>query len=111
MTAPTITITDAAAERVKTLIASSDEPVLGLRVGVNTRGCNGLMYTVEYAKDRNDLDEVIEAKGVTIFISATAAMYLVGSELDYIEEKFQNGFVFRNPNEKSRCGCGESFMV
>jgi len=111
MTAQSITITDAAAERARTLVAGSAEPVLGLRVGVNTRGCNGLMYTVDYAKDRTDLDEVIEVKGVKFFISASAAMYLAGSELDYVEEKFQNGFVFRNPNEKSRCGCGESFMV
>jgi iron-sulfur cluster assembly protein len=111
MTGQTITITEAAARRAKDLLARVDEPVLGLRIGVDTRGCNGLMYSVEYAKDQRDMDEVIETDGVKIFVSAMAAMYLLGSEMDYVEEKFESGFVFNNPNEKSRCGCGESFMV
>lgn len=106
-----ITITEAAANRVKTLIARSEKPVAGLRVGVNTRGCSGMSYTVEYADAQKPFEEVIEDKGVRIFVDPTAIMFLLGSEMDYTEDKLQSGFVFRNPNEKGRCGCGESFHV
>ena len=106
-----ITLTEAAAERVKTLIAKSDKPVLGLRVGVKTRGCSGLSYFVEYAEDQKKFEDVVEDKGVKIFIDPTAVMFLIGSEMDYVEDKFQTGFVFSNPNEQGRCGCGESFHV
>ena len=106
-----ITLTDAAAERVKNLIAKSEEPVLGLRVGVNTRGCSGMSYVVEYATEQRKLEDVVEDKGAKIFIDPTAVMFLLGSEMDYVEDKFQSGFVFTNPNEKGRCGCGESFHV
>ena len=106
-----ITLTDAAADRVKELIAKSDEPVLGLRVGVSTKGCSGLSYVVEYAKEQRKLEDVVEDKGVKIFIDPTAVMFLLGSEMDYVEDKFHSGFVFSNPNEKGRCGCGESFHV
>ncbi len=111
MVAPMITLTDTAAERVKALIDRSEEPVMGLRVGVNTRGCSGLSYTVEYAKEQKQFEELVEDKGVKIFIDPTAIMFLIGSEMDWVEDKFQNGFVFRNPNEKGRCGCGESFHI
>ena len=112
MTSPQmITLTDAAADRVKSLIAKSDKPVLGLRVGVKTRGCSGLSYFVEYAEEQKKFEDVIEDKGVKIFIDPTAVMFLIGSEMDYREEKFQTGFVFNNPNESGRCGCGESFHV
>lgn len=106
-----ITLTDAAANRVKELIARSEEPVLGLRVGINTKGCSGMSYVVEYAREQRKLEDVVEDKGVKIFIEPTAVMYLLGSEMDYVEDKFQSGFVFTNPNEKGRCGCGESFHV
>ena len=106
-----ITLTDAAADRVKQLIAKSEEPVLGLRVGVSTKGCSGMSYVVEYAKEQRKLEDVVEDKGVKIFIEPTAVMFLLGSEMDYVEDKFQSGFVFSNPNEKGRCGCGESFHV
>ena len=106
-----ITLTDAAAERVKALIAKSEEPVLGLRVGVSTKGCSGMSYVVEYAKEKRQLEDVVEDKGVKIFIEPTAVMFLLGSEMDYVEDKFHSGFVFTNPNEKGRCGCGESFHV
>jgi iron-sulfur cluster assembly protein len=111
MTAPMITLTDAAAQRVATLMKASDKPVLGLRVGVKTRGCSGLSYFVEYAEEKKKFEDVIEDKGVKIFIDPTAVMFLLGSEMDYVEDKFQTGFVFTNPNEKGRCGCGESFHV
>ncbi len=110
--APIITLTDAAAERVRRLMAKAgDEPVLGLRIGVKARGCSGLSYNVEYAKETKRFEEVVEDKGVKIFIDPTAVMFLIGSEMDYREDKFQTGFVFTNPNEKGRCGCGESFHV
>ena len=106
-----ISLTDAAADRVKALIAKSEEPVLGLRVGVSTKGCSGMSYVVEYAKEQRKLEDVVEDKGVKIFIDPTAVMFLLGSEMDYVEDKFHSGFVFNNPNEKGRCGCGESFHI
>lgn len=106
-----LTLTDAAAERVKSLIAKSDKPVLGIRIGVKTRGCSGLSYSVEYAEEQKRFEDVVEDKGVKLFIDPTAVMFLIGSEMDYVDDKFQSGFTFTNPNEKGRCGCGESFHV
>ena len=111
-----LTLTDAAADRVKILIEKGGEghaegEVLGLRVGVKSRGCSGLSYFVEYAKERKKFEEMVEDKGVRIFIDPAATMFLLGSEMDYVEDPLQSGFVFRNPNEKGRCGCGESFHV
>jgi iron-sulfur cluster assembly protein len=111
MTATMLTITDKAAKRVKALIARSDKPVQGLRVGVTTRGCNGMSYTVDYVNERQPGDELIEDKGVKIFVDPMAVMYIIGSEMDYTEDKFQTGFTFNNPNAKSFCGCGESFSI
>ncbi|MCH7936330.1 MAG: iron-sulfur cluster assembly accessory protein [Proteobacteria bacterium] len=106
-----ITLTDAAVARVKKLIENSDDPVLGLRVAISTKGCSGLSYVFEYAKEKQPYEEEIETKGVKVFIDPMATMYLVGAEMDYVEDKLKSGFVFSNPNEKSRCGCGESFSV
>jgi iron-sulfur cluster assembly protein len=108
---PPITLTDAAAERVKALIAKSEKPVAGLRIGVKNRGCSGLSYFVEYAESKKPLEEVVHEKGVTIYIDPAAIMFLIGSQMDYVEDKFNSGFVFTNPNEKGRCGCGESFHI
>ena len=111
-----MTLTDAAADRVKALVikgqdSGAEEQILGLRVGVKSRGCSGLSYFVEYAKERKKFEEMVEDKGVKIFIDPAATMFLLGSEMDYQETTLQSGFVFNNPNEKSRCGCGESFSV
>ena len=106
-----IMLTDAAAERVKALIAQSAEPVEGLRVGVSTKGCSGMSYVFEYAKEKKPFEEEVSTKGVRVFVDPMATMYLVGAEMDYVEDKLKSGFVFKNPNEKSRCGCGESFSV
>ncbi len=111
MAEPMITLTEAAAKRAKDLIAKSEKPVLGLRVGVDSRGCSGFSYVVEYAEEQKKLEDVIEDKGVKIFIDPTAVMFLLGSQMDYVEDKFHTGFVFNNPNEKGRCGCGESFHI
>lgn len=111
MADPVITLTDAAAERVRELIGRAIDPVEGLRVGLNTRGCSGMSYVVEYATDKREFEEVIEDKGVRVFVDSAAVMFLIGSEMDYQDGKFQSGFVFNNPNEKGRCGCGESFSI
>ena len=111
MSLPPITITEAAADRVKALIAKSEKPVMGLRVGVKPQGCSGMSYFVEYADEANATEDVVEDKGVKIFIDPAAILFLIGSEMDYVEDKFNSGFVFNNPNEKGRCGCGESFHV
>ena len=111
MPAPMMTLTDAAAERVKQLMAKATKPVVGLRVGVKAQGCSGMSYYVEYAEEKKKFEEVIEDKGVTLLIDPAATMFLIGSEMDYKEDKLQSGFTFTNPNEKGRCGCGESFHV
>ena len=82
-----------------------------MRVGVRTAGCSGLSYTLEFAEDRSEFDEVVEDRGVTIFIDPKAVMFLIGSEMDFVADKLSSGFVFNNPNEKGKCGCGESFHV
>lgn len=106
-----ITITDAAADRIKEILASRDTACHGVRLGTSTRGCNGLAYTVDYVDEIDPSDEKIEDKGVTLFVEAMSLIYLIGSEMDYKDEKFQSGFTFTNPNEKGRCGCGESFSI
>ncbi|MGQ0675349.1 MAG: HesB/IscA family protein [Rhodospirillales bacterium] len=106
-----MTLTDAAAERVKALLAKRGKPSAGIRIGVRTKGCSGLSYTLEYADERGRFDEVVEAKGVTVIIDPKATLFILGTEMDYVEDKLQSGFVFKNPNEKGRCGCGESFHV
>ena len=111
MSAPILTLTEAAATRVRALVGRADKPVLGLRVAINARGCSGLSYVVEYAEEQRAHEEVVEDKGVKVFIDPAATMFLIGSEMDYQEDKFQSGFTFANPNEKGRCGCGESFHV
>jgi iron-sulfur cluster assembly protein len=92
-------------------MARAEEVVVGLRVGISTRGCSGLSYVVEYAAEQRRFEEVIEQDGVRIFIDPAATMFLIGSEMDYQEGKFQTGFTFNNPNSKGTCGCGESFHV
>jgi iron-sulfur cluster assembly protein len=108
---PVITLTEAAVARAKDLMARSDGEVQALRVGVKTGGCSGLMYEVEYAKEKKRFEEEVEIDGVKIFIDPTAIMFLLGSEMDFKTDKFQSTFVFNNPNEADRCGCGESFRV
>jgi iron-sulfur cluster assembly accessory protein len=111
MPAPAIQLTDAAAERVKALLAKRGKPSVGIRVGIRTKGCSGLSYTIEYADEKGKFDEVVEQKGVTVLIDPKAVMFLLGTHMDYVEEKVKSGFTFTNPNEKARCGCGESFHV
>ena len=107
-----ITLTEAAVKRAKYLIEKNgDEKILGLRVGIKSTGCSGLSYFVEYATEKKKFEDKVEENGVTLFIDPTAVMFILGSEMDYEEGKMSSGFTFNNPNEISRCGCGESFSV
>jgi iron-sulfur cluster assembly protein len=106
-----MSVTPLAAERVKALIEGRGKPTAGIRIGVRSKGCSGLSYTLEFADKQEPMDEVIEAHGVKLLIDAKASLFLIGTEMDYEEEKLKSGFVFKNPNEKGRCGCGESFHV
>jgi iron-sulfur cluster assembly protein len=108
---PPMSLTDTAAERVKAMLASRGKPSLGVRIGIRSKGCSGLSYTLEFADQKEPLDEVLNDKGVTILIDPKATLFILGTEMDFVEEELQSGFVFRNPNEKGRCGCGESFHV
>lgn len=111
MPAAPVTLTDAAAEQIKNLLASRGKESLGIRVGVRSGGCSGLAYTIEYADDVRKFEEVIDEKGVKVLIDPKAILYLIGTTMDFKQDKFKSGFVFVNPNEKGRCGCGESFHV
>ena len=106
-----VTLTDAAAERVKAIMARSETPVAGLRVGVKKGGCAGMEYTMEYAAEVRPVDEVVEDKGVRILIEPSAILFLLGTEMDYKTDKLTSGFVFKNPNQTSACGCGESVEI
>ena len=106
-----MSITDAAAERARGLIAGSAQPVVGLRVGVKNGGCAGMSYTVEFASEKQPLDEVVEDKGVMLFVDSKALMFLLGTVLDFETTKLSSTFTFRNPNQISACGCGESVSI
>ena len=106
-----IRLTDAAADRIKYVMANAAKPVVGVRVGVKNGGCAGMTYTMEYADAVAPADEVVEDKGVRVLIDPKAILFLIGTEMDFVDDKLQSGFVFKNPNEKARCGCGESFSV
>lgn len=106
-----MSLTDAAAERVRAAIAASETPIAGIRVGVKNGGCAGMSYTMEYAEAKNPLDEVIEDKGVTVLIDPKAVLFLLGTVMDVKTDKFASTFVFQNPNETAACGCGESVAI
>ena len=106
-----ITLSDNAANRIKEIMSNNETKSIGVRVGVKSGGCAGMSYIMEYAKEINPTDEIIEDKGVKVFIDPSAIMYLLGTEMDYKKEQFSSTFVFKNPNETERCGCGESFKI
>ncbi len=106
-----ISLSTNAANRIKEIMANAEKNSIGVRVGVKSGGCAGMSYVMEYAKEINPSDEVIEDKGVKVFVDSGAIMYLLGTEMDYKKEQFSSSFVFKNPNETERCGCGESFKV
>ena len=104
-------LTDAAAERIKAVMARADKPVAGVRVGVKNGGCAGMEYTMEYADEVKPTDEVVEDKGVKLLIDPKAVLFLLGTEMDFKTEKLSAQFVFNNPNQTSACGCGESVQI
>lgn len=106
-----MSLSDAAAERIRTVIAAADKPILGIRVGVKNGGCAGMSYTMDYAEAKAPHDEVIEEKGVTVLIDPKAVLFLLGTEMDVKTDKFASTFVFNNPNQTSACGCGESVAI
>ena len=106
-----VSLTDAAAERVREIMAKADKPAVGIRVGVKNGGCAGQEYTFAYADEIGPLDEVVEDKGVTILIDPKAVLFLIGSEIDYETTRLASKFVFRNPNQTDACGCGESVTI
>ena len=111
MSGQVIKLSDNAANRIKEIMSKADNNTIGVRVGVKSGGCAGMSYMMEYAKEAKKNEEVIEDKGVKVFIDSNAIMYLLGTEMDYKSDKFSSQFVFKNPNETERCGCGESFKV
>ena len=106
-----MTLTEPAAARVREIMANSDKQIAGLRVGVKNGGCAGMAYTMDYAESADPADEVVEDKGVKVFIDPKAVLFLLGTEMDYEVTKLKSGFVFNNPNQTSACGCGESVEI
>lgn len=104
-------LTEAAAARVREIMANAETPMAGLRIGVKNGGCAGMEYTLEWAEDQKPFDEVVEDKGVKVLIDAKAMMFLLGTEMDYQASTLKSGFVFNNPNQVSACGCGESVQL
>ena len=111
MSQQVIKLSDNAASRIKEIMSKADNFTIAVRVGVKSGGCAGMSYIMEYAKEIKNNEEVIEDKGVKVLIDPSAVMYLLGTEMDYKKDKFSSQFVFKNPNETERCGCGESFKV
>ena len=108
---PIIRLSDNAAKRIKEIMSKAEENSLGVRVSVKTGGCAGMSYVMEYTKEINPNDEIVEDKGVKLFVDSAAIMYLLGTEMDYKIDELSSSFVFNNPNETERCGCGESFKI
>jgi iron-sulfur cluster assembly protein len=106
-----VRLTEAAAERIKAVMAKADRPIAAVRVGVKNGGCAGMSYTMEYAEKIDQLDEIVEDKGVRILIDPKAVLFLLGTEMDYKIDKLSAQFVFNNPNQTSACGCGESVQL
>jgi iron-sulfur cluster assembly protein len=106
-----VRLTEAAAERIKAVMAKADRPIAAVRVGVKNGGCAGMSYTMDYAEKINPLDEIVEDKGVRILIDPKAVLFLLGTEMDYKIDKLSAQFVFNNPNQTAACGCGESVQL
>jgi len=106
-----LTLTNAAVTRIKELMKDQTNPEMALKVGMKTKGCNGLSYTLEYAEKKGKFDEEVQVEDVKIYIDSKAQLTLLGTEMDFVEDKLHCGFVFNNPNIKGTCGCGESFSL
>ena len=106
-----ISLSNNAANRIKEIMSNAEKDSIGVRIGVKSGGCAGMSYVMEYTKEVNPSDEIIEDKGVKVFVDSGAIMYLLGTEMDYKKAELSSTFVFKNPNETERCGCGESFKI
>src|SRR5215475_10795498 len=106
-----VRLTDAAATRIREIMANAEGGIQGVRVGVTNGGCAGMSYTMDYADAARPLDEIIEDKGVKIFVEPKAILFLIGTEMDFVREKLGARFVFNNPNQTAACGCGESVSI
>ncbi len=106
-----IRLTDAAATRIKEILARAERPIAGVRVGVKNGGCAGMSYTMEYAEAVDPRDEVVDDKGVRLLVDQKAVLFLLGTEMDFKASKLSSGFVFSNPNQTGSCGCGESVAI
>ena len=106
-----ITLTKSAKNRVKEIIAKAKNEYIGIRIGIDNTGCSGHSYKIDYAKNKIEGDEEISIDNIKIFVDASATMHCLGSKIDYTDNGMESGFTFSNPNEKGRCGCGESFSV
>src|ERR1700691_1818838 len=104
-------LTEAAADRIKAVMAKAEQPIAAVRVGVKNGGCAGMSYFMEYAEKINPFDEVIEEKGIRLLVDPKAVLFLLGTEMDYKVDKLSAQFVFNNPNQTSACGCGESVQI
>ncbi len=111
MSEKVISLSNNAVNKIKEILSQTDNSAIGVRIGVKSGGCAGMSYTMEYAKEIKPNEEIIEDKGVKVLIDPKAIMYLLGTEMDYKVEKFSSQFIFKNPNETERCGCGESFKI
>ena len=106
-----LTISDTAIQQIRTLLEGRGKPSEGIRIGVRTRGCSGMSYTLEFVDQIEPRDEVVSQDNLKVFVDPKAVLFIIGTEMDFVQEKLSSGFIFRNPNEKGRCGCGESFHV
>ena len=106
-----IKLSDNAVSRIKEIMSKAENTSIGVRIGVKSGGCAGMSYVMEYANEAKPNEEIVEDKGIKVFIDPKAVMYLLGTEMDYKKEKFSSQFIFKNPNEPERCGCGESFKI
>ncbi len=106
-----ISITDTAADKIRSIIVGKDKKPIGIRISVKNSGCSGLSYQFEYCYEENAADDKIQKDGFILFIDPKATLFIIGTVLDYVDKKVEKGFVFINPNEKAKCGCGKSFSV
>lgn len=106
-----LSVSDAAAERLREIMANTDKKIAGIRVGVKNSGCVGMAYTMEYAEEILPHDEVVDDKGIKLLIDPKAVMFMFGTELDFETSKFASQFTFHNPNQTAACGCGESVSI
>ena len=111
MTKQVVSLSENATKIIKESMSAAEKNSLGVRIGVKSGGCAGMSYVMEYAKKKNPNDEIIKDKGVVVFVDSAAVMYLLGTEMDYKKDELSSSFVFNNPNETERCGCGESFKI